>query len=250
MWSEIGADAYARFMGTYAEPLADAFVELADPRPGQRVLDVGCGPGTLTARLVDRLGADAVAAVDPSPPFVAAARERCPGADVREAAAEALPFADASYDAALAQLVVHFMDDPVAGLREMGRVVRDGGLVGACVWDERVSGPLAVFWAAASDVGPGVPDEPRAGTRSGHLVELCEAAGLRVEADTRLEVTARFGSFEDWWTPYTLGVGPAGQYVAGLAPAERDRLREACAARLPDGPFDVTAAAWTVLARA
>lgn len=250
MWTDIGADAYARFMGLYAEPLADEFVTLADPQPGQRVLDVGCGPGTLTARLVERLGAPAVAAVDPSQPFVDAARGRCPGVDVRRARAEELPFEDGAFDVALAQLVVHFMDDPVAGLREMGRVVGAGDLVGACVWDERLTGPLAVFWAAATELGATVPDEPRAGTQEGHLAELCEAAGLRVVEDTRIDVTVPFAAFEEWWAPYTLGVGPAGQYVAALDDDARARLKELCAARLPDGPFDVTARAWTVLARA
>lgn len=249
MWTDIGSDAYARFMGRYAEPLADRFVELAEVAPGQRVLDVGCGPGTLTTRLVDRLGASAVAAVDPSPPFVEAARMRCPGVDVRQAAAEDLPFEDGSYDVALAQLVLHFMDDPVAGLREMGRVVGAGGLVGACVWDERVTGPLAVFWAAAEELTPSGPEEPRAGTTAGDLAGLCVDAGLRVETEARLEVTVPFPSFEEWWTPYTLGVGPAGAHVAALEPADRERLRAACAARLPDGPFEVVAGAWTVLAR-
>lgn len=250
MWTDVGGDAYSRFMGRYAEPLADRFVEVAGVVAGQRVLDVGCGPGTLTARLVERVGAGAVAGVDPSPPFVEAARRRCPGVDVRQATAEDLPFRDGEFEVALSQLVVHFMADPVAGLREMGRVVVEGGLVGACVWDERGTGPLAVFWAAADEVTPGVPDEPRAGTRSGHLGELCRAAGLRVVEDDRLEVTASFAGREDWWAPYTLGVGPAGAHVAGLSAPDRDRLREACFARLPDGPFEVAASAWTVLARA
>ena len=128
---DVAAGAYARFMGRYSEPLADRLVELAGVRPGQRVVDVSCGPGVLTARLTERLGADNVVALDPSPPFVAAARERCPGVDVRYGRAEALPFADAAYDAVLANLVVHFMSDPVQGLREMGRVARPDGIVAA-----------------------------------------------------------------------------------------------------------------------
>ena len=99
------------------------------------MLDVGCGPGALTAELVRRLGPGSVSAVDPSEPFVAAARERHPGVDVQRASAEELPFEDQEFDAALAQLVVHFMADPVAGLREMARVTREQGVVAACVWD-------------------------------------------------------------------------------------------------------------------
>ena len=132
---DVSADAYMRFIGRYSEPLAVLFADLAEVGPGQRVLDVGCGPGALTAELVRRAGARAVSAVEPSGSFVAAVRERLPGVDVRQSAAERLPFADDAFDAAMAQLVVHFMADPVLGLREMGRVTRPGGAVAACVWD-------------------------------------------------------------------------------------------------------------------
>src|SRR5437879_5864802 len=122
-------------MGRYSAQLAPQMVALADIHRGQRVLDVGCGPGALTSELAGRVGASAVSAVDPSEHFVAAARERHPDSDVRRAAAEELPFEDETFDAALAQLVVHFMADPVRGLAEMARVTRSGGLVAACVWD-------------------------------------------------------------------------------------------------------------------
>src|ERR687897_694836 len=122
-------------MGRYSVPLAPQLADLASIAAGQRAIDVGCGPGALTAELVARLGAGAVAAVDPSEPFVAAARERHPGVSVQQAAAEELPFEDGAFDASLAQLVVHFMADPLAGLRELARVTSKGGIVAACVWD-------------------------------------------------------------------------------------------------------------------
>ena len=158
-------------MGRYSVPLAPKFADLANVAAGQRVLDVGCGPGALTAELVSRLGPDGVAAVDPSASFVAAVRRRHPGVNVQRGGAEALPFEDQAFDAALAQLVVHFMADPVQGLREMARVTRKQGVVGACVWDHAGGqGPLALFWDAARELDPGVRDESRlAGAAEGHL---------------------------------------------------------------------------------
>src|SRR5687768_9158867 len=147
---DVAADAYDQFMGRYSRLLSPQLADLAGVQHGQRVLDVGCGPGALTAELVARLGPAAVSAVDPSEPFVAAARARHPGVDVSQASAEDLPFPDGGFDAALAQLVVHFMTDPVAGLTEMARVTRRDGVVVACVWDHAGGlGPLGLFWRAA-----------------------------------------------------------------------------------------------------
>src|SRR5580765_2048472 len=115
-------------MGRYSTLLAPQFADFAGVGSGQRVLDVGCGPGALTTELVVRVGASAVAAVDPSASFVAAARERHPGVEVVQASAEQLPFPDGAFDASLAQLVVHFMPDPIRGLSEMARVTRPDGV--------------------------------------------------------------------------------------------------------------------------
>ena len=187
-----------------------------------------------------------MSAVDPSEPFVAAVRERLPGVEVRRAGAESLPFADDTYDMAVAQLVVHFMTDPVAGLCEMARVTRPGGVVAANVWDHAGgTGPLTTFWTAVRDLDPGNAGESeRAGAREGHLAALLAEAGLSDVAASRLEVTSTFESFEEWWEPYTYGVGPSGSYVATLDAAARDRLRARCAELLPDPPFEVDAAAW------
>lgn len=252
MTFNVPPDAYARFMGKYSGPLSAQFVELAQVRAGQRALDVGCGPGALTAELVDRLGAGKVAAIDPSAPFVAALTNRFPEVDVRTGVAEDLPFPDDRFDLALAQLVVHFMSDPVAGLREMARVTRPGGLVAACVWDHAGGGgPLATFWEAVHDIDPDARDESHlAGARDGHLAELCEAAGLQHIEPTTLTVRVRFATFADWWEPFTLGVGPAGAYVAALDESRRDALRTRCEQRLPAAPFEVRALAWCVRAHA
>jgi SAM-dependent methyltransferase len=246
----VSGDAYALFMGRYSEPLAQQFVHLAEVRVWQRVLDVGCGPGALTAVLAQR--AAAVAAVDPSESFLAAIRARLPEVDVRRGTAEHLPFADDSFDAALAQLVVHFMTDPVAGLAEMARVTRPGGRVAASVWDHAGgSGPHAAFWRAVRELDPGARDEADLpGAREGQLAQLFEAAGLdRIEPST-LSVAVAFPTFAAWWEPYTFGVGPAGAYVGALDAEQREALRTRCAQLLPPAPFQLTASAWCVRALA
>jgi ubiquinone/menaquinone biosynthesis C-methylase UbiE len=243
----VPADAYDRFMGRYSMLLSPQLADLAGVRAGQRVLDVGCGPGALTAELVARLGPESVSAVDPSEPFVAAARERYPDVTVQQSSAEQLPFADGAFDAALAQLVVHFMSDPVAGVTEMRRVTRQDGVVAACVWDHAGGrGPLSPVWEAAHTLDPEVKDEARlTGSSQGDLARVFESAGLREIEETALSVSVEHPTFEEWWEPFTFGIGPVGAYIAGLDPERRDRLREACRAALPAAPFVLTAQAWT-----
>ena len=247
MTFDVAAEAYDRFMGRYSAQLAPQLAEFGGVSAGQRVLDVGCGPGALTGELVRRIGGEAVTAIDPSAPFVAAAKARHPTVEVQLASAEHLPFDNDVFDAALAQLVVHFMADPVAGLREMARVTRGGGVVAACVWDhagERT--PLAVFWQAARELDPGVHDESDlAGAREGHLGELFAAAGLKSVQETTLEAAVEFSSFDDWWEPFTLGVGPAGAYAKTLDDPTLARLRDRCRELLARPPFTVQTAAWT-----
>ena len=243
---DVAAEAYDRFMGRYSLLLSPQLADFAGVRRGQRVLDVGSGPGALTAELVTRLGPAAVSAVDPSEPFIAAARARNPGVDVLPASAEQLPFPDEAFDAALAQLVVHFMSDPVAGLAEMARVTRPGGVVAACVWDHGGGqGPLSLFWEAARQLDPDVDDESQlAGAREGDLAELFEAAGLDDIEETVLPTSLEHPSFEEWWEPFTLGVGPAGSYLVGLDAEQQAELRETCRALVPTAPFALTARAW------
>jgi SAM-dependent methyltransferase len=248
----VSADAYLAFMGRYSEPLAHAFLAYAALPDGGRVLDVGCGPGVITHLLADRPTAGPVSAVDPSPSFVEATRARIPDADVRQAAAESLPWDDDTFDAALAGLVVHFMTDPVRGLREMGRVTRPGGIVAASVWDHAGGGsPLSLFWQAAVEVDPAAPSEAALpGTSEGHLTSLATEAGLGDVESSALTVRVRFPSYDEWWAPYLLGVGPLGAYVSTLGAEHRQQIRERCEALLPEPPFDQSATAWVMRARA
>jgi SAM-dependent methyltransferase len=249
MTFDVPADAYARFMGGYSEKLAVELADAAGVTAGQSALDVGCGPGALAAVLVERLGAENVAALDPSEPFVEAARVRLPGVDIRLAGAESIPFDDAGFDAALAELVVQFMSDPVAGLREMARVTKPGGTVAACVWDHGTDrGALSPFWKVARVLDPGVDDESdQVGAHEGQLTRLFEQVGLRDVRSLLLTVHRDYASFDDWWEPFTWGVGPAGAYLAGLDDVARRELERACAASLPSGPFTIDASAWTAV---
>jgi SAM-dependent methyltransferase len=251
MGFDVVATAYDQFMGEWSRPLAELVADRLDPHRGDRALDVGCGPGVLTAVLAERLGADAVAAVDPSEPFVAAASARLPGVDVRRARAEQLPFPDDQVDLAVANLVVHFMRDPVGGLAEMARVTRPGGRLAATVWDHAGgTGPMATFWTVATELDPSVTDESAlAGARQGHLHELAVSAGLQDPVEDLLTVTRRFDTFEDWWAPFELGVGPAGDHVATLAATDREAFRDALRDRLGEGPFELGASAWFVVGR-
>jgi SAM-dependent methyltransferase len=239
----VAAEAYDSFMGRYSTVLSPQFADFAGIAAGRRVLDVGCGPGALTVELLRRRAE--VAAVDPSPQFVAAVRERYPEVDVREANAEELPFEEGSFDAALAQLVVHFMENPVRGMAEMARVTLDGGVVAACVWD-MVAGraPITPFWHAARELDPTVEGEARrAGAGEGQLPELFAQAGLTEIEEAALPVTVEHPAFDEWWRPFTLGVGPAGAYFQQLEPAKQQELEQRLREQLGE-PVALETRAW------
>jgi SAM-dependent methyltransferase len=245
------ADAYDHHVGRYGAQLAAGLIEVAGIRPGHRVLDVGSGPGPLTRALADRLGTVNVAAVDPSPEFVQACRARVPGADVRVAVAEDLPFSSDTFDATLAQLVVQLMEDRDAGLAEMVRVTRPGGVVVACVWDSTTMPVLRAFWDAALVVAPeragAIDDGRRVGyERPEQLGELWHAHGLVDVSTGEHWVTADYESFDDLFLPFTVGTGHSGACYAALDRAGQERVRHETHRRLgePDGPFTLRARAW------
>jgi SAM-dependent methyltransferase len=251
------AETYDRHIGRYGPALARALIETAGVRPGGRALDVGCGPGALTTELVAVLGAECVTAVDPSAPFAEACRERLPGVDVRVGAAEALPFEDGAFDHALAQLVVNFMTDPLAGVREMRRVTRPGGGVAAAVWD--YAGEMTLlrrFWDAAVALDPAARnrDEGRCMPfcTPAELAELWASAGLASAHISSVVVDAGYDSFEDLWRPLELGVAPSGAYAVALPSERRAALEAELRRRLGVGgePFRLTARAWVVTGRA
>ena len=242
------AEHYDRFMGRYAPTLAVALADATGIEAGMRVLDVGCGPGGLTQELVARAGAGAVAAVDPAAQFAEACRARNPGADVRVGPAEELPWEDASFDAALAQLVLAFMRDPDRGVREMARVTRPSGVVAACMWDLHEGGMtmLNTFWTAVGEIVSDAGGEHRRpGTARGDIAAHLERAGLHDVQDGELSARAEYASFDDFWEPFTFAVGPAGQFLRTLDPEQQAAVRDGCRRALSaDGPFALDARAW------
>jgi SAM-dependent methyltransferase len=221
--------AYDRFMGRYSTQLAPVFANAAGITSGT-ALDVGCGPGALTRELIARLGLDHVAACDPSPPFVAACAARHPGLDVRVAPAEAIPFDDDRFDAALAQLVLHFVTDADRAAAEMTRVVRPGGTVAACVWDLAEGMQLLhVFWQAALSVVPDAPVEGRVRPFGGpgEIVDLFRRTGLDGVTESELRVSSTYADFDELWSTYLLGVGPAGAFLTGVDDERRAAIRDA-----------------------
>lgn len=240
--------AYDLFMGRYAVPLAALFCDFAGVRPGQVALDVGCGPGALTGELARRLGAASVFACDPSPPFAAECAARHPGVEVWPGRAEAIPFDDGQFDVAMAQLVLHFVADPVAAGSEFRRVTRAGATVAACVWDFADGMEmLRAFWDAALSEDPSAPDEARTLRfgRAGELREWLAGAGFTDIEDGTLEVSTTYAGFEELWSGFLEGVGPAGGYCVSLPEARQAVVRDLLHRRLgsPSGPFALSAVA-------
>ncbi len=208
---------------------------------------MGCGPGGLTRELVVRVGATKVAAIDPAPQFTAACRQRNPGVEVRDGVAESLPWPADQFDAALSCLVIGFMPDPEQGIREMARVVRPGGTVAACMWDIASGGMtmLHLFWTAVRTIEPNAQGERQMpGTVEGDIAERLALADLGEVTGGALRARARYVDFDDFWQPFTYGVGPAGQYLASLSNHDQDQVRDACHAALPTGAFTLDARAW------
>jgi SAM-dependent methyltransferase len=250
MTFDVSGDAYDTFMGRYARELAPVFADFGGIRRGFTVLDVGCGSGILTGELAGRLGPEKVAAVDPSP-LVEACAARVPGADVRRGAAESLPWPDGSFDAALAQLVLHFLDDPVAGLAEMRRVVRPGGMVAACSWNFSAMLLLRTFWEAARSIAPAAPGETLEVASLEEFGELGRRAGLDDVDASPLDVSSQYESFDELWDSFQLRVGPTGEFCASLEPETRDAVRDEYRRRVgdPPGRFSLDAQAWALRGR-
>lgn len=250
-------DAYERYMGRWSRRVADEFVAWLDCGDGLRWLDVGCGTGALTAAVAARCRPRSVVGLDRSCGFVDAARAALASASFAVADGLSLPVRHAGCDVAVSGLVLNFFAAPGAAVAEAARVVRPGGRVAAYVWDYGEGMEfLRHFWDAAIGVDPSAAalDEGRRFQvcRPEHLRSLWTEAGLVDVAVAPLEVATVFAGFPDLWEPFLAGQGPAPGYVATLAPAARDRLRDTLREAVPerpDGSIVLTARAWAVQGR-
>jgi SAM-dependent methyltransferase len=239
---DVSESAYDNFMGRFSVPLGPVFADFAGIAPGQRVLDVGAGTGALTSELIRR-GA-IPAAADPSPSFVAALRRRVPELEVQEAPAEALPWPDESFDAALAQLVITFMRDAAAGVAEMRRVVRPGGVVAVCMWDRDGMEMLAAVNRTQRVLDPSRPTPEQLTTyRTPEEIERLMGDGAELEL---LEVDAAYTNFDELWEAIADGAGPAGVWAKSLDAEQRQEARAELFRQVdePEGPFTLRGRAW------
>ncbi|GAB90116.1 class I SAM-dependent methyltransferase [Gordonia rhizosphera] len=253
MFSE--SDGYDRFMGRWSRRLAPPMVAFAGVGEGCAVLDVGCGTGALTFAAAE-IGSVTVTGVDPAEAYVDTARRCVRGRSVSfdVGSALSLPYADAAFDATLSMLVMNFLADPAAAVREMIRVTRAKGVVAAAVWDYGEGMEmLRVFWDEAVAVIPAAASRDERAMplcRSGELGELWRAEGLSEVEERALTIDLDFGSFDDYWEPFTFGQGPAGSFVASLSEPERRALQARLRDRLlvggPDHSFALRARAWAV----
>ena len=250
------AESLERYVGRWSRLVAREFVAWLQVPPGSRWLDVGCGSGALTETVLAEAEPESIEGVDTSEAFVAYAASRVTDlrASFAVADAQALDRPDAAYDAVASSLVLNFLPDPARGAAEMRRVVRPGGVVAGYVWD--YAGEMQLmrrFWDAAAELDPAAGDieEGRrmAGCNPADLEALFSGAGLE-EVETRaIDVPTVFADFDDYWSPFEGGQGPAPGYCVSLPPDRRAALRERLRETLPaaaDGSISLVARAWAV----
>ncbi len=228
--------AYERYMGRWSRLAGDIFLDWLAPDPGWRWLDVGCGNGAFTERLLERCEPASVHGVDPSAEQLAHARAQACLKAVRfvEADAMALPYPDDAFDAAVMPLVIFFVPDPGRGVAEMRRVVRAGGLVAAYAWDMTGGGfPYELLHAEMRALGIAVPMPPSPeASRLSALRDLWTQAGLQAVETHEISVSRRFADFEDFWET-ARGAPSAGSLLTAMPAAQRAALRDRIRALLP-----------------
>lgn len=252
-------DQYEPYVGRWSRAIAVAFLDWLAVPPGNRWLDVGCGTGALTQSILDRAAPSSVLSVDASAAYVGYARAHVRGdaATFEVGDARSLPVEDGQVDAAVSGLVLNFVPEPERAVAEMARATRRAGMVAAYVWDysEKMQF-MRHFWDAASELDPAareLDEGPRFPIcRPEPLRTLFTGAGLREVVTTPIEVPTVFRDFDDYWSPFLGGQGPAPGYAMSLDEARRGALRERIRSRLPleeDGSIPLVARAWAVRGR-
>jgi SAM-dependent methyltransferase len=254
----VSGEPYERFMGRWSRRMSRAFVAWLEPAEGLRWLDVGCGTGALTAAVLEVTDPTGVVGVDPSEGFLETARAQTDDPRARFEIGDAMRFGfpDGEFDAVVSGLVLNFVPDPATAAAEIVRVAAPGGTVAAYVWDY-ASGMelLRHFWDAATALDPDAAalDEGRLPLcRPERLRELWHVAGLADVVVEPLEMPTIFTDFDDYWTPFLGGPGPAGGYAVSRTDDQRAELRELLRSRLPtepDGSIPLVARAWAVRGR-
>lgn len=235
------AAAYDQFMGRYARPLAREFVKTIPLKHGDRVLDIGCGPGALTAELVAAVGADHVSVIDPSPPFLAYCAGQYPGITAEIGQAEHIPFADASFDAIFSQLVIHFIRDlPQAG-REIMRVVKPGGSVAVCTWIVPRMQMITLISRAADAAGiPVETNRVEEFNEDGSVARYLESIGLQQVKESTISVASIYTDFEELWGTYLLAIGPMGPWMSAQSPDVHQAIKASMRTLLDEPSGTVT----------
>jgi SAM-dependent methyltransferase len=249
-------DAYDAFMGRWSRRLAPLLVRFAAVADGDDVLDVGSGTGSLTAAVAAAAPSSRIVGVDPSAPFIALAQAHHQTDRVQFEVGDArdLRFEDASFDVTLSLLILNFIPDPDAALKEMVRVTRPGGTLAAAVWDYGEGMEmLRVFWDEATALTRGADEKDECHmplSQKGELAELWRTHHLKDVDETSLAIETPFLSLDDYWSPFLAQQGPAGAHVATLSAGDREQLRLRLRRRLlggsPDGPIVLHARAWAV----
>jgi SAM-dependent methyltransferase len=255
-WNNV--DAYERFVGRWSRQVSREFVAWLNVAPQRHWLDVGCGTGALSQAILDRGDPAFVLGVDPSAEFLAHTRERItdPRARFEVGDARALPAGDGQFDAVVAGLVLNFVpaDEQVKAVTEMRRGGKEGATVGAYLWD--YAGEMQLiryFWDAAAELDPATR-ESHEGQRCpichpDPLAALFRTAGLTGVEVRAIDVPTVFRDFDDYWSPFLGGQGPAPAYAMSLDEERRTALRERIRADLPiaaDGSISLIARAWAV----
>ncbi|WKZ35408.1 MAG: class I SAM-dependent methyltransferase [Anaerolineales bacterium] len=247
-------DLYEEYMGRWSRRVAREFIKWLAVPAGGGWLDVGCGTGALSQTVLQFTEPARIKGIDRSEGFVNFAREhvRDDYVQFEVGDAEALTDGDGTFDAVVSGLVLNFIPHPERALAEMTRVTRVGGVAAVYVWDyaEGMQFIRHFFDAAIAldpkatehDEGPRFPIcHPDA------LKRLFESTGLRNVEVRPIEVPTIFRDFDDYWSPFLAGQGPAPGYAMSLSEEGHVALRERIRAGLPhnpDGSISLTARAW------